>query len=132
MHVVIDRETYEFPAGWSVLDGSMTRRTKDNELRPADFLDVSPDDVRWLDVHDRRRSRGQPVRVCDAASPAESGDSARTNVRHLSVAWRLFLDALTGPRRDQTTGTPECKVTAVRSNITGHGLLRSRARMDLE
>jgi hypothetical protein len=52
MHVVIDRETYEFPAGWSVLDGSMTRRTKDNELRPPDFLDVSPDDAKRLDVHD--------------------------------------------------------------------------------
>jgi hypothetical protein len=80
VHVVIDRETYEFPVGWSVLDGSMTRRTKDNELRPADFLDVSSDDAKRLDVYDSDVVQRESVRVCDASGPAEYREYSSTRL----------------------------------------------------
>ncbi len=102
------RSLYQFNAG------TMTRRTKNNELRPADLLDVSPDDAKQLDVHDkdvvrvvsRYGSAMVPVRLNTAIQPG-----------HLFATFQtpeVFLNALTGPHRDETTGTPEYKVTAVR------------------
>jgi len=102
------RSLYQFNAG------TMTRRTKNNELRPADLLDVSPDDAKQLDVHDkdvvrvvsRYGSAMLPVRLNPAIQPWQMFATFQTS--------EVFLNALTGPHRDETTGTPEYKVTAVR------------------
>jgi formate dehydrogenase major subunit len=102
------RSLYQFNAG------TMTRRTKNNELRPADLLDVSPDDAKQLDVHDkdvvrvvsRYGSAMLPVRLNPAIQPGQMFATFQTS--------EVFLNALTGPHRDETTGTPEYKVTAVR------------------
>ncbi len=102
------RSLYQFNAG------TMTRRTKNNELRPADLLDVSPDDAKQLDVHDkdvvrvvsRYGSARLPVRLNPAIQPGQMFATFQTS--------EVFLNALTGPHRDETTGTPEYKVTAVR------------------
>jgi formate dehydrogenase major subunit len=102
------RSLYQFNAG------TMTRRTKNNELRPADLLDVSPDDAKQLDVHDRDVVRVVsrygyamlPVRLNPAIQPGQMFATFQTS--------EVFLNALTGPHRDETTGTPEYKVTAVR------------------
>ena len=102
------RSLYQFNAG------TMTRRTKNNELRPADLLEVSPDDAKRLDLHDsevvrvvsRYGSAMMPVRLNTAIQPGQLFATFQTP--------EVFLNALTGPHRDETTGTPEYKVTAVR------------------
>lgn len=92
----------------------MTGRTRNNELRPTDLLDISPDDADRLEILD-----GDLVRVVSrygfAVLPA-----------HVTVALRpgqlfatfqrpdVFLNAVTGPHRDAAVDTPEYKVTAVR------------------
>ena len=50
--LVTGRSLYQFNAG------TMTVRTRNNELRPADMLDISPADAIALDVR-----RGERVRV---------------------------------------------------------------------
>jgi formate dehydrogenase major subunit len=102
------RSLYQFNAG------TMTRRTKNNELRPADLLDVSPDDAKRLDVHD-----GDVVRVLSRYGSAVLPIRLNTAIQHghLFATFQtpeVFLNALTGPHRDETTGTPEYKMTAVR------------------
>jgi formate dehydrogenase major subunit len=102
------RSLYQFNAG------TMTRRTKNNELRPADLLDISPDDAKRLDMHDtdvvrvvsRYGSAMLPLRLNTAIQPGRLFATFQTP--------EVFLNALTGPHRDETTGTPEYKVTAVR------------------
>jgi formate dehydrogenase major subunit len=111
--LVTGRSLYQFNAG------TMTRRTKNNELRPADVLDVSPEDAKQLGVHDRDAVRvvsqyGSavlPARVNSAIQPGQLFATFHTP--------EVFLNALTGPHRDVTTGTPEYKVTAVRIERLG-------------
>jgi formate dehydrogenase major subunit len=101
------RSLYQFNAG------TMTRRTKNIELRPADLLDVSPDDAKRLEVHNdvvrvvsQYGSAMLPVRLNTAIQPGQLFATFQTP--------EVFLNALTGPHRGETTGTPEYKVTAVR------------------
>ncbi len=93
--------------------GSMTRRTANAELFPAELLDVNPRDADQLGLADgdrvavtsRRASLVIPVRRTGTVAPGEtfitfSFADAPTN-------------ALTSDHADEATGCPEYKVTAV-------------------
>jgi formate dehydrogenase major subunit len=106
------RSLYQFNAG------TMTRRTANNVLRPADLLDVSPDDAADLSVHD-----GDAIRVVSrygsAVLPARVNAAiARGQLFATFQTPAAFLNALTSPHRDAIVGTPEYKVTAVRIERT--------------
>jgi formate dehydrogenase major subunit len=102
------RSLYQFNAG------TMTGRSRTRELRPTDLLEIAPDDAEGADVHD-----GDLVRVISRYGSA-------TLRAHVSAAMRngelfatfhtvkTFLNAVTSSRVDETTATPEYKVTAVR------------------
>jgi formate dehydrogenase major subunit len=102
------RTLYQFNAG------TMTMRTRNAVLRPADFLDVSPADAARLGLSDgecvRVRSRhGEallPVRLSEAVAAGELFTTFHTA--------EAFLNRVTGPHRDGYVGAPEYKVTAVR------------------
>jgi len=127
MHVVIDRETYEFPAGWSVLDGSMTRRTKDNEPPSRGFpRRVTRRCEAARRAWQRRRSHRESLRVCDASGPAEYRGYSSTRLPdriatrqplRRSTRWRLSASSVTSHLRprfpmrmnlDQDRGEPAC------------------------
>jgi formate dehydrogenase major subunit len=102
------RSLYQFNAG------TMTGRTNNNELRPTDVLDVSPDDARDAHLDD-----GDLVRVTSrhgsALLPVHVDDGVRRG--ELFATFQrpdLAVNAVTGPYRDRVTGTPAYKVTAVR------------------
>ncbi|HEY5619408.1 MAG TPA: formate dehydrogenase subunit alpha [Vicinamibacterales bacterium] len=102
------RSLYQFNAG------TMTRRTKNEELRPADLIDVSPEDAKRLDLHDRDVVRVMS-RYGSALLPVQVNSSIQPGQLFATFQTReVFLNALTGPHRDGVTGTPEYKVTAVR------------------
>lgn len=93
--------------------GTMTMRTPGTRLRPADTLDISPQDAARLELcdgeHVRVRSRhGQtflPVRF-----------DPRLSVGRLFATFHTAeasLNLLTGPGRDKKVLTPEYKVIAV-------------------
>jgi formate dehydrogenase major subunit len=102
------RSLYQFNAG------TMTGRTRNNELRPTDYLDIGVEDAERLGI-----AEGEWVRIVSrygaAVLPARltrmlpSGQLFATF--HTS---RVFLNMVTSSHRDGTTGTPEYKVTAVR------------------
>jgi formate dehydrogenase major subunit len=102
------RTLYQFNAG------TMTRRTRNVELHPADFLDISPQDAERLKVRDgekvQLRSRyGDaclPVRFNVAVKPGELFATFHTA--------EVFLNKITSPYRDHYVLAPEYKVTAVR------------------
>jgi formate dehydrogenase major subunit len=102
------RTLYQFNAG------TMTLRTRNVELHPADFLDISPQDAERLEVRDGEkvhlRSRyGDaclPVRVNVAVKPGELFATFHTA--------EVFLNKVTSPYRDRYVLAPEYKVTAVR------------------
>lgn len=106
--LVTGRTLYQFNAG------TMTRRTKNAELRPTDTLDISPGDAVRLGLRDgapvtvrsRYGNARMPVRVTDRVRPGEVFATFHTA--------DAFLNRVTGSRRDPVTGTPEYKVTAVR------------------
>jgi formate dehydrogenase major subunit len=108
MRLVTGRTLHQFNAG------TMTLRTKNNELRPNDLLEISPADAKRIGVQDGAvvtvRSRyGQarlPISVTDRV---RSGELFATF--HTTAA---FLNRVTSPYRDAETDTPEYKVTAVR------------------
>jgi formate dehydrogenase major subunit len=101
------RSLYQFNAG------TMTRRTANDELAPADYLDMSGADADRLGVRDgepvRMRSRyGQgvlPVRINAAVKPGELFATFHTV--------ETSLNQITSPHRDRHEATPEYKVTAV-------------------
>jgi formate dehydrogenase major subunit len=106
--LITGRSLYQFNAG------TMTGRTRNNELRPTDVLDISPDDAGRAGVGDGDRIRvssryGSAVLAAHVNPAVQSGQLFAT---FHSPAIRL--NAVTGDRRDPTTGTPEYKVTAVR------------------
>jgi formate dehydrogenase major subunit len=106
--LVTGRKLHQFNAG------TMTLRTKNRELRPADCLEVSPTDAERLGLREGAivtvRSRYGAVRLpVSVTSRVRSGELFTTF--HTADA---FVNRLTGPRRDAVTGTPEYKVTAVR------------------
>ena len=92
----------------------MTARTPNNELRPGDVLDVSPDDAAGAGMHDGDRVRvvsqyGEavlPIRVGAEVAPGQLFATFQTK--------EFLVNALTGANRDGVTATPEYKVTAVR------------------
>jgi formate dehydrogenase major subunit len=102
------RTLYHFNAG------TMTLRTRNVELHPADFLDISPRDAERLEVRDgekvQLRSRyGDaclPVRVNVTVKPGELFATFHTA--------EVFLNKVTSPYRDRYVLAPEYKVTAVR------------------
>jgi len=105
--LVTGRTLYQFNAG------TMTMRTLDKELRPKDLLDISPDDAAHLKLKDgdsaRIRSRyGEATLPIRITPDVESGQVFAT-FHTLDV----FLNRVTGPRRDRYVKTPEYKVTAV-------------------
>jgi formate dehydrogenase major subunit len=106
--LITGRTLYQFNAG------TMTGRTRDNDLRPSDVLDISPADAIALSVQDGDRVR-VVSRYGSAVLPARS--SAAVVPGQLFATFHtkeVFLNAVTGPNRDLVTGTPEYKVTAVR------------------
>jgi len=106
--LITGRSLYQFNAG------TMTGRTRNNELRPADVLDISPADATALGVRD-----GDRVRVVSryGATALPTRFSAAVVAGQLFATFHtteVFLNAVTGPNRDSVVGTPEYKVTAVR------------------
>ncbi len=106
--LITGRSLYQFNAG------TMTARTRNNELRPGDVLDVSPDDAIRAGVHDGERVRivsqygaaVLPIRVCAEVARGQLFATFQTK--------EFLVNALTGANRDGVTATPEYKVTAVR------------------
>jgi formate dehydrogenase major subunit len=102
------RSLYQFNAG------TMTGRTRNNELRPHDLLDISADDAVTVGVDD-----GERVRVVSAYGSAVlpvriSAEVAGGQLFATFQTKELCVNALTGANRDSVTATPEYKVTAVR------------------
>ncbi len=102
------RTLYQFNAG------TMTLRTYNKELYPADFLDMAPEDAERLELHDgekiRLRSRygnaNLSVRINSAVKKGELFATFHTA--------EVFLNNVTSPYRDRYVLAPEYKVTAVR------------------
>lgn len=102
------RSLYQFNAG------TMTGRTPNAALRPADVLDIAPDDAGRLDIHE-----GDTVRLVsrygDAILPAHLNAAMRSGQLFATFQQpEAALNAVTGPYRDAAVATPEYKVTAVR------------------
>ena len=102
------RTLYQFNAG------TMSMRTPNEKLRPADTLDIAPADAAKLGL--RRGDKvgvvsrhGQVNLAVHVDSRVEAGQLFATF--HSTAAW---VNDLTGPARDNYTGTPEYKVTAVK------------------
>jgi formate dehydrogenase major subunit len=94
--------------------GTMTERTSNHELRPADVLDVAPSDAKWLGL-----SEGDAVRVISRWGATVLPIVIRSRMQPGQVfttfhTARGFVNRVTSPHRDPVTGTPEYKVTAVR------------------
>jgi formate dehydrogenase major subunit len=106
--LVTGRTLHQFNAG------TMTLRTKNTDLRPFDYLEISPSDAESLGLHEGAvvtvRSRYGTARLPVSLS-------SRVRSRELFTTFHTadaFVNRVTGPRRDSVTGTPEYKVTAVR------------------
>ena len=92
---------------------TMTGRTRNGNLRPDNGLELHPGDAAGLDVADgdavtvtsRHGSFTLVAHLTDRVKPGEPFATFH------SVA--AFVNQATGPGRDQHTGTPEYKVTAV-------------------
>jgi formate dehydrogenase major subunit len=102
------RTLYQFNAG------TMTMRTPNANLRPAETLDISQEDAARLGIRDgdqvRVRSRwGEAVLSVRISVQVKSGELFATF--HTP---EVFLNSLTGARCDSYEKTPEYKVTAVR------------------
>jgi len=106
--LVTGRSLYQFNAG------TMTGRTRLNDLRTADYLDMAREDAANLGLHDDEPVRVVsahgvallPVRISAMVSPGQLFATFHTSA--------VFLNAVTSPYRDAAVGTPEYKVTAVR------------------
>jgi formate dehydrogenase major subunit len=102
------RSLYQFNAG------TMTMRTPNAELRPADVLDIDPADAASHELSD-----GEVVRVVSrygsAVLPVHYNRGLRKGELFATFhTVSTFLNAVTGPHRDSAVGTPEYKLTAVR------------------
>lgn len=93
--------------------GSMTRRTANTELLPAETLDINPADAAALGIEDgdhtkitsRRGSTMLPARITGEMAPGEVFTAF-----HFPTA---SSNRLTSAHTDTVTGCPEYKVTAV-------------------
>jgi formate dehydrogenase major subunit len=106
--LVTGRTLYQFNAG------TMTMRTRNTLLRPADRLDIATADAARLNIRDGQRVRvrsryGEAMLPARVTSSVKAGEVFATF--HTS---QVFLNALTSDRRDAVVDTPEFKVTAVR------------------
>lgn len=102
------RTLYQFNAG------TMTARTRNQELRPTDTLDVHPDDAGDLDLREGDRAK-VVSRHGEAFLPVRIDRRVRRGEVFATFHSReVFLNLLTGSVRDRTVGAPEYKVTAVR------------------
>ena len=106
--LITGRTLYQFNAG------TMTMRTANVKLRPADVLDISSDDAKRLKLHEgdhvQIRSRyGEatlPIRIASTVKPGELFATFHTA--------EVFLNRVTSPHRDRYVKSPEYKVTAVK------------------
>jgi formate dehydrogenase major subunit len=102
------RTLYQFNAG------TMTRRTPNAELWPADYLEISPADAASLKLADGDSVRlispygetTMPIKIMTRIKPGELFATFHTSEH--------FINRLTSPRRDTVVNTPEYKVTPVR------------------
>jgi formate dehydrogenase major subunit len=110
--LITGRSLYHFNAG------TMTGRTLNNELRPADVLDMAPVDATRLGLRGgqivRIRSRYGAAMLRVSMSPTVSPGQLFATFQTPGT----LLNAVTGPNRDSRVGTPEYKVTAVQVEVT--------------
>ncbi|MBX7134114.1 MAG: molybdopterin-dependent oxidoreductase [Fimbriimonadaceae bacterium] len=102
------RTLYHFNAG------TMTARTRNQELRPSDTLDMHPDDAITCGI-----AAGERARVIshygEATLPVRLDSGLRRGEVFATFHSReIFLNLVTSPRKDRIVGAPEYKVTAVR------------------
>jgi formate dehydrogenase major subunit len=102
------RTLYQFNAG------TMTLRTRNVDLYPTDFLDISPADAERLGL-----TNGEKVKVLSAHGEAVIPVRINPAVKRGELfttfhTAEVFLNNLTSPYRDKQTLAPEYKVTAVR------------------
>jgi formate dehydrogenase major subunit len=93
--------------------GTMTRRTGNLSLMPADWLEVHPDDAAGLGIAD-----GEPVRVRSRRGEIELPAliTERIEPGHVFTAFHfpeVRTNLLIGPSADVNTSCPEYKVVAV-------------------
>jgi formate dehydrogenase major subunit len=102
------RSLYQFNAG------TMTRRTRNEVLRPSDRLDISPEDAAKLGIVEGQHVHIQS-RYGRAMLPAHLDDAVDAGQLFATFSDpATAVNALTGPYLDAHTETPEYKVTAVR------------------
>ena len=94
--------------------GTMTMRTPNQELRPADLLDISAEDAAQLKLHN-----GQEVQVCSRYGKTVLPIRITPTVQRGELfatfhTAKSFLNRVTSPHRDRYVKSPEYKVTAVR------------------
>jgi formate dehydrogenase major subunit len=105
--LITGRTLYQFNAG------TMTMRTANVKLRPADVLDISANDAKRLKLHegDRVRIRSRygeatlAIRITSTVKPGESFATFHTA--------EVFINRVSSPHRDRYVKSPEYKVTAV-------------------
>ncbi len=98
--------------------GTMTDRTPNHRLRPADLLEIAPSDAAWLGLVDGDLARVTSryggttlhVHISDAMQPGQVFATFHTA--------NAFVNRLTSDHRDRV-GTPEYKATAVRIDRLG-------------
>lgn len=105
--LITGRTLYQFNAG------TMTMRTANKLLYPEDFLYISNEDARRLNVTD-----GQKVGVKSRYGETELTLRVNNSVRPGEVfttfhSTENFVNKLTNPKRDRLASTPEYKLTAV-------------------
>lgn len=94
--------------------GTMTMRTPNEKLRPADLLDISAADAERLHLQNGQQVQissryGKAILPIRIASTMQRGELFATF--HTA---KVFLNRVTSPHRDRYVKSPEYKVTAVR------------------
>jgi formate dehydrogenase major subunit len=105
--LITGRTLYQFNAG------TMTMRTPNVELRPADVVEISAWDAAQLKLETGQRVRiysryGEAILPVVISSGVKSGQLFATF--HTA---EVFLNRVTSPHRDRYVKTPEYKITAV-------------------
>ena len=93
--------------------GTMTRRTGNADLAPADLLEISP-----ADAAERGIAEGDRVRIASRTGTAHAIAALRDRIAPGTVFLTFHFpetqtNAVTGDVRDRITGCPEYKLTAV-------------------
>ncbi len=102
------RSLYQFNAA------TMTGRTRNQDLRPSDLLDISPSDATTLALQDGDRAR-VVSRYGSAVLPVRVTTTvARGQLFATFHSKDVFLNFVTSSHRDQIVGSPEYKLTAVK------------------